>query len=253
MPSEHKDRDSTEKVKEHRDFPRLPVDTKVRVAGTATDENPDQPGELSDLSLGGARLRTPALLEDGDEICLVPFAELEDDHPLKRTLEFQIMWRRPGQDSKWHEYGLAHSGSVLDVLHSWLGHLLLRQEKEESHLVQQQREHSRLRFDKSPEQRIVATASHADRRFKLALLDVAQGGLLARSEEGDLQVGMHLSLEIDVGAPPLFSEPLSGCVVDKHNQFDSTFYRIAFDPDSELELEVLARWAELVDGELIDN
>jgi hypothetical protein len=253
VPSEQKDPDATETVKEHRDFPRLPVDAKVRLAGTATDtESPDQPGELSDLSLGGARLSTPAELEDGDDIRVIPFTDLGDEHPLNSTLEFQVMWRSASQTSKWHEYGLSHKGSVLDVLHSWLGHLLLRQ-KEETQLLQQRREHRRLRFDKAPEQRITAKTSHDCQGFELVLLDVAIGGLLARAENPDLQVGMHLQLTVDVGDPPLLPEPLTGCVIDCHNQFDSTFYRIAFDPESELENELLTRWAELVDGELADD
>jgi c-di-GMP-binding flagellar brake protein YcgR len=253
VPSEQKDRDAIQKVKEHRDFPRLSVDAKVRLDGSAANQDlQDLPGEVSDLSLGGARLSTPAKLTEGDVIRVVPFAVLEDGHPLTQSLEFQVMWCSSDQASKWNDYGLAHKGSVLDVLHSWLGHLLLRQ-KEDSHLLQQRREHRRLRFDKAPEQRVSAKLSHDNRELDLTLLDVAPGGLLAQADHADLEVGMHLEVRVEVGDPNLLIKPLTGCVVDCHQQFDSTYYRIAFDPDSELEFEVLSRWAKLVDGELADS
>ena len=254
MPSEQKDRDATKKVKEHRDFPRLPVDAKVRIAGTATDQDShDQPGELSDLSLGGARLSTPAKLRTGDEVGVVPFAALENDHPLKKSLDFQVMWCDADDESNWYQYGLAHKGTVLDVLHSWLGHMLLRQ-KEDSHLLQQRRSNRRLQFDSTIAKQIVtAKLSHDSQSFHLTLLDVAPGGLLAEADNSEIQVGMHLELQVDLGDPPLFSEPLTGCVVDSHSQLQSTFYRIAFDPESELDHQVLIRWADLVDGKIADS
>ncbi|MCA9776966.1 MAG: PilZ domain-containing protein [Candidatus Eremiobacteraeota bacterium] len=250
MPSEQKDRESAEEVREHRDFPRLEVDAKVRIAGTATHDAPELPANLSDLSLGGARLVTPADLEEGSEVGLIPFSGLMEEHPLHRTLEFQVIWRGPQGDSKWREYGLAHTGSVLDVLHSWLGHLLLRQ-RADTQLLEQRRENRRLRFDKVEEQQLVARTSHDQSEYRLVLLDAAPGGILARSESAGPEVGMHLSLDLGLG-PELLEEPITGCVIDKRDQFDSTFYRIAFDPDSQLGDELLVQWARRVGAELTD-
>lgn len=250
MPSEQKDRESAEEVREHRDFPRLTVDAKVRIAGTDTEDSPELPANISDLSLGGARLSTPADLEEGAEIGVIPFSGLLDGHPLHKTLEFQVIWRGPQGDSKWREYGLSHQGAVLDVLHSWLGHLLLRQ-RQDSQLLEQRRENRRLRFDKVEEQQVIALTSHDQSRHRLVLLDAAPGGLLARSNAEGLEIGMHVSLDLGLG-PNLLEEPKTGCVIDKREQFDSTFYRIAFDPDSQLEDELLVQWARQVGAELTD-
>ena len=43
---------------------------------------------------------------------------------------------------------------------------------------------------------------------------------------------------------------LQGCVVDAHSHSGSTFYRVAFDPDCELDEENLVNWAQSVGGDL---
>jgi len=250
VPSEQQNRESLQQVQEHRDFPRLSVDTKVRVANTATEEAPDHPAEISDLSLGGARLSTPAKLAQGADIGLIPFSGLQDDHPLHRTLQYQVVWLGPEDEtSKWREYGLIHTGPVLDVLNSWLGHLLLRQKKEPQLQENRRIPPHRIRFDKTEEQEIFAEVGHQDLRVRLTPLDAAAGGLLARAESDELDIGMHLQLTLGFETP-LLEEPIAGCVMDKCNQFGSTYYRIAFDPDSQLEEEFLSLWAQRVGAEL---
>lgn len=242
---------------DHRDFPRLHVEAKVRIAGTAESESEvDQPAILSDLSLGGARLSSPAQLRVHSEIGVIPFSGLLDDHPLHRILAFQVMWA--GAESKdnttdkpWREYGLAHQGSVLDVLNSWLGHLLLRR-KSENEIIVQRREHRRFRFDERLQRPVRAKLSHDNRFFDLTLLDIAPGGLLARSESDEIPLGVHLELKSGWRDPTEESDltAILGCVVDAHSHSGSTFYRVAFDPDSELDDDHLVNWAESVGGHL---
>lgn len=259
MSSEENHQKSEGQTRDYRDFPRLHVEAKVRIAGTAPLPNSsDQAAIVSDLSLGGARLSTPAELAEGSDIGLIPFSGLLENHPLHRILEFKVMWAGAYQEgvepgSKWREYGLAHQGSVLDVLNSWLGHLLLRQ-KDESEIVLQRRQYRRFRFEQFPERPMKARSSHDSQSYELTLLDIAPGGLLARGEDDQIPVGVHLELqtEWDDALQEESMASLMGCVVDAHSHSGSTFYRVAFDPDSEFDEEHLIGWAESVGGEL-DN
>ena len=259
MSSEENHQETGGQTRDHRDFPRLHVEAKVRIAGTAPlPSSNDQAAIVSDLSLGGARLSTPAELAEGSDIGLIPFSGLLEDHPLHRVLEFKVMWAGAYEDgtepgSKWREYGLAHQGSVLDVLNSWLGHLLLRQ-KDESEIVLQRRQYRRFRFDQFPERPMKARSSHDSQSYELTLLDIAPGGLLARGEDDQIPVGVHLELQTEWDDPQQEESmtSLMGCVVDAHSHSGSTFYRVAFDPDSEFDEEHLIGWAESVGGEL-DN
>lgn len=241
---------------EHRDFPRLNVEAKVRIAGTALEEeSQDQPAVISDLSLGGARLSTPARLNRGTRIGLIPFTGLLEDHPLHRTLEFDVVWAadRPGSASmsEWLEYGLLHQGSVLDVLNSWLGHLLLRRESD-GVPSENRSDQRRLHFEPDAEPPMRAILSHDSRSFEWSLLDLAPGGLLARGDGDDIPVGVHLEIRSGWGAVDDEHDlsTLLGCVVDAHSHSGSTFYRVAFDPDSELDDEQLVNWAQSVGGQL---
>ena len=244
------------RAKEFRDFPRLHVEAQVRIADTATETSAcDEPAILSDLSLGGARLCTPAELTKGQKIGIIPFSGLLESHALHRTLGFQVVWEGSIQETGaagrgWREYGLVHEGSVLEVLNSWLGHLLLRR-KNESEIVAQRRSHRRLRFNTGTEQPLKARLSHDSRIYDLTLLDIAPGGLLARGETDEIPLGVHLELKsgwMDEQANQDISA-LQGCVVDAHSHSGSTFYRVAFDPDSEMDDEHLVNWAESVGGE----
>jgi len=239
-----------------RDFPRLPVEAKVRIAGTATSAvSQDQPAVISDLSLGGARLATPVTIEVGRIINLIPFLKLREDHPLNGTLSFEVIWSRenscePGSEqSAWHEYGLLHQGSVLDILHSWLGHLLLRNKGDNQ---EPSKPHSkRIKLVENIDRPLRARASHDSQTFNLSLLDMASSGLLARSETDQIPVGVHLELESAWDTPdPADLGALMGCVVDAHSHSGSTFYRVAFDPDSELDESGLVDWAESLGGTL---
>ena len=245
------------RARDHRDFPRLHVEAKVRIAETApNDESLDQPAVVSDLSLGGARLTTPADLEVGQRIRLVPFSGLLENHPLHKILEFDVVWAgsepetQVGEQAHWREYGLLHQGSVLDVLNSWLGHLLLRR-RGESEIVAQRREHRRVHFEGDSEQPVRATLSHDSRSFDLTLLDIAPGGLLARGNTDEIPVGVHLELRSswDDSESDGDVTALLGCVVDAHSHSGSTFYRVAFDPDSDLDDEQLVNWAQSVGGQ----
>lgn len=238
---------------EHRDFPRLNVEAKVRIAGTAVDgDSVDQPAIVSDLSLGGARLATPATLKKGSRIGLIPFTGLLEDHPLHKILEFDVVWEGGKQrepEGEWLEYGLLHQGGVLDVLNSWLGHLLLRRESD-TEPAGHERENRRLHFEPNAEPPMRAVLSHDSRSFEWTLLDLAPGGLLARSQADDIPIGVHL--EISSGwaqdNEEFGLESLLGCVVDTHSYSGSTFYRVAFDPDSELDEDQLVNWAQSVGG-----
>lgn len=249
------ERKTSGQTTDHRDFPRLHVEAKVRIAGTApTPQETDSPAVIADLSLGGVRLSTPAQLVQGQTIGIVPFNGLLEDHPLHRILEFQVMWRRPASASDdasqcdWQEYGLAHLGSVLDVLNSWLGHLLLRQ-REESEILVQRREHRRMTLGER-EQPLRVTSSHDAKSFDLTLLDIAPGGLLARGETDQIPLGVHLELQPEWDEQHESLTSLMGCVVDAHSHSGSTFYRVAFDPDSELDEDNLIEWAQSVGGDL---
>lgn len=233
------------------------MEAKVRIADTAADaSSSDEPAVLSDLSLGGARLCTPAKLEKGQKIGIIPFSGLLERHPLHRTLGFQIVWEggvkeTTGTNREWREFGLLHEGSVLDVLNSWLGHLLLRR-KNESEIVAQRRIHRRLRFDSGAEQPLVAKLSHDSREYDLTLLDIAPGGLLAKGETDEIPLGVHLELKsgwLSDDGPDRDISALQGCVVDAHSHSGSTFYRVAFDPDADIDEENLVNWAESVGGE----
>ena len=247
------------RAQDHRDFPRLHVETKVRIANTATEhESEDRPAVVSDLSLGGARLSTPAELSKGSVIGLIPFTGLIDDHPLHKILEFKVVWLggackgKPSiEKASWKEYGLLHQGSVLDVLNSWLGHLLLRR-KSESEIMLQRRQHRRFRFETSGSAELTARLSHSHDSFDLSILDIAPRGLLARGDTDEIPVGVHLELHSrwsDSESQDDLSV-LQGCVVDAHTHSGSIFYRVAFDPDSELDDQHLVDWAERVGGEL---
>jgi PilZ domain len=255
--SSNKDvQENSGRTKEHRDFPRLHVEAKVCIADTATDESGvDQPAIVSDLSLGGARLSTPAILKKNADIGIIPFSGLLENHPLHRTLEFQVVWVGPVRKeddggTAWREYGLLHQGSVLDVLNSWLGHLLLRTSGDDENAVE--RPHQRhVVFQEDHSLPIKATLSHNNSEFDLTLLDIAPGGLLARGETDEIPVGVHLELTSDwhdTGSQHDLTS-IQGCVVDAHSHAGSTFYRVAFDPDSELDDDNLVNWAQSVGGD----
>lgn len=240
---------------DHRDFPRLHVEAKVRIAGTASaPDGVDQPAVVSDLSLGGARMATPAQLEKGARIGIIPFTGLLEDHPLHRVLEFEVMWVGGPVDSEsgkdWREYGLLHHGAVLDVLNSWLGHLLLRREPE-SGKNETRRSSTRVHFEPETEPPMMATLSHDSRRVQWTLLDLAPGGLVARGDGEDIPIGVHLAIKSgwESTDEDLESGSLMGCVVDAHSHSGSTFYRVAFDPESELDDEQLVNWAQSVGGQ----
>ena len=244
-------------TRDHRDFPRLHVEAKVRIADTAEDDHShDQPAVISDLSLGGARLSTPARLVKGQDIGIIPFSGMLENHPLHKILEFQVVWvggQMENQDSEreWYQFGLIHKGSVLEVLNSWLGHLLLRR-KPDKDIVVQRRVYRRIRFDGDQGQNLRARLSHDSRFYDLTLLDIAPGGLLARGETDEIPVGVHLELSSSFQEPEVDNDmsSLQGCVVDAHSHSGSTFYRVAFDPDCELDEENLVNWAQSVGGDL---
>lgn len=251
------DQDSLEKEsgsRDHRDFPRLMVEAKARVANTAKDENShDQPAVVSDLSLGGARLSTPAELTKGQDIGIIPFLGIIEDNPLHRVLEFQVVWvggltENTETKQPWREYGLSHTGSVLEVLNSWLGHLLLRR-KPDNEIVLQRRTYRRIRFDDGTPQNVRARASSDDQIYDLTLLDIAPGGLLARGETDEIPLGVHLEFTSTLNTDDAILD-IEGCVIDAVNHSGSTFYRVAFDPDFELDEEHLVNWAQSVGGEL---
>lgn len=255
--SDNQTRSKGPSTRDHRDFPRLHVEAKVRIANTAKDENShDQPAIVSDLSLGGARLSTPAHLTKGQDIGIIPFSGMLENHPLHKVLEFQVVWvggplQEQTTQQEWHQFGLIHKGSVLEVLNSWLGHLLLRR-KPDKEIVVQRRLYRRIRFNEEKSQNVTARSSHDSRDFDLTLLDIAPGGLLARGETDQIPVGVHLEFSSrdaeEENARALYA--LQGCVVDAHSHSGSTFYRVAFDPDCDLDEEHLVNWAQSVGGEL---
>lgn len=223
------------------------MEVKVRLEGA----DPDQPwsgsGLLSDLSLGGARLRTPVELQLDWKLRLRPFTS-EAGSPLSQPLDFTVVWQSAseggeGSEHEWDYYGLRHDGPVLAILESWLGHLLLRRHQGDE-LVVQRRQHRRLRFPESAASALEARVSHDGSACRLTLLDIGPGGLLARGEE-QLPVGVHL--EFSQGLEQLtaddWHEPVSGWVIDSHRSTQGTFYRVSFDSDSELDEERLVDWA----------
>jgi cytosine/adenosine deaminase-related metal-dependent hydrolase len=92
--------------------------------------------------------------------------------------------------------------------------------------------------------------SHDCQSFDLTLLDIASGGLLARGETEEIPVGVHLEMEPgwDASTSDGESTTLMGCVVDTHSHSGSTFYRVAFDPDCEVDEQRLVDWAESLGG-----
>lgn len=240
-------------LRDHRDFPRLAVDAKVRIEGVAAGEELHAPAVIFDLSLGGARLSSPVELQLDQEIRLIPFTAVNSAHPLHKPLNFTVVWQTAGDDpaeaeNDWDFYGLRHNGSVLDILESWVGHLLLRRHKNED-LVVQRRQHRRLRFSDSSAQPVRAIVTHDQSYFDLTLIDVGPGGLLARGSTS-LPVGVHLEFQ-DGLLPSLPSgeiEPLAGCIVDSHLHSGTTFYRVSFDPDSEVDEDQIMDWALRLGG-----
>lgn len=242
-------------LRDHRDFPRLNVEAKVRIEGVGAGDQPHAPAEISDLSLGGARLATPAELQLDQEIRLIPVTSTAYEHPLYKPLVYTVVWQTASDgwqssDNEWDYYGLRHQGSVLDILESWVGHLLLRRYKDEE-LVVQRRQHRRLKLPESGVGPVRATITHDQSLCDLTLIDVAPGGLLARAE-ATLAVGVHLCfhdglpLGEALGTPaqePFFASPVHGCVIDSHAHLGSTFYRVSFDPDSEVDEDRILDWA----------
>ncbi len=239
--------DHTE-LRDHRDFPRLNVEAKVRIHGVAGATEGDTLAIISDLSLGGARLATTAELQLDQEIQLIPAAGLDLEHPLHKALTFTVVWQTASDSAdssnqEWDFYGLRHQGSVLDILESWVGHLLLRRYKTEE-LVVQRRHHRRLHLPEEAIPPLRAVRSHDQTDLELHLIDVAPGGLLARGETV-MPVGLHLEFpEGPISEPG----PLYGSIVDAHAHSGSTFYRISFDPDSELDEERILDWANRLGG-----
>ncbi len=235
-------------LRDHRDFPRLSVEAKARILGVSSGTDADALAVISDLSLGGARLATSAELQLDQEIKLIPAVGLDPKHPLHRTLTFTVVWQTAsdsdqGSHREWDYYGLRHQGSVLDILESWIGHLLLRRHKTED-LVIQRRQHRRLRLPEDARTPLRAIRSHDQSDCELHLIDVAPGGLLARGEIS-LPVGLHLEFPEGAMSDP---SPLYGSVVDAHSHSGSTFYRVSFDPDSELDEERILDWANQLGG-----
>lgn len=235
-------------LRDHRDFPRLSVEAKARILGVSSGTDADALAVISDLSLGGARLATSAELQLDQEIKLIPAVGLDPKHPLHRTLTFTVVWQTAsdsdqGSHQEWDYYGLRHQGSVLDILESWIGHLLLRRHKTED-LVIQRRQHRRLRLPEDARTPLRAIRSHDQSDCELHLIDVAPGGLLARGEIS-LPVGLHLEFPEGAMSDP---SPLYGSVVDAHSHSGSTFYRVSFDPDSELDEERILDWANQLGG-----
>jgi hypothetical protein len=240
-------------LRDHRDFPRLAVEARVRIQGVSAGAELHAPAVISDLSLGGARLSTPVELQLDQEIHLIPFASPEQDHPLHKPLCFTVVWQAADGSSaqaeqEWDFYGLRHQGSVLDILESWVGHLLLRRHKSED-LVVQRRQHRRLRLPETPPRAVRAVVTHDQSECDMTLIDVAPGGLLARAESS-MPVGLHLEfpggLLAGESAEPF--EPVYGCIVDSHVYSGSTFYRVSFDPDSEVDEERIVDWAARLGG-----
>lgn len=241
-------------LRDHRDFPRLAVEAKVRIEGISSQGEIHAPAVISDLSLGGARLSTPVELQLDQEVRLIPFASMETDHPLNKSLTFVVVWQAASDNwqspnNEWDYYGLRHQGSVLDILESWVGHLLLRRHKNED-LVVQRRQHRRLRFPETSDHALRAIITHDQSPCDLTLIDVAPGGLLARGE-ASWPVGLHLEFQdglISDGEQPLDPEPIYGCIVDSHAHSGSTFYRVSFDPDSEVDEDRIMDWATRLGG-----
>lgn len=245
--------DDNSQLRDHRDFPRLAVEAKVRIEGLAANGELSAPAVISDLSLGGARLSTPVELYLDQEVRLIPFVTPEDGHPLHKPLIFTVVWQAASDNwqspnNEWDYYGLRHQGSVLDILESWVGHLLLRRHKSED-LVIQRRQHRRLRFPDSSAHALRAVVTHDQSLCDLTLIDVAPGGLLARGETS-MPVGVHLEFQHGLLANGGVEEPESiyGCIVDSHIHSGSTFYRVSFDPDSEVDEERIVDWATRLGG-----
>lgn len=231
----------------------MEVEAKARIEGVSLGSEVHAPAVIADLSLGGARLSTPVELQLDQEIRLIPFGGIAEDHPLHRALSFTVVWQAASDnwqsgDNEWDYYGLRHQGTVLEMLESWAGHLLLRRHKNED-LVLQRRQHRRLRFPQNPPRQVRAVVTHDQSSCELTLIDVAPGGLLARGEAA-VPVGVHL--EFTEGLVPEEGqaqvEPIYGCIVDTHQHSGTTFYRVSFDPDSEVEEERIMDWAVRLGG-----
>ncbi len=240
-------------LRDLRDFPRLPVEARVRIEGIACAGETHAPAVISDLSLGGARLSCPVELQLDQEVRLIPFASAEGEHPLYRPLTFTVVWQAASDNwqspnNEWDYYGLRHQGSVLDILESWVGHLLLRRHKAED-LVVQRRQHRRLRLPESRPQSVRAVVSHNQTPCEMTLIDVAPGGLLARAES-TMPIGLHLEFQEGLlsGDEREPAEPICGSIIDTHEHSGSTFYRISFDPESEVDEDRIVDWAERLGG-----
>lgn len=237
-------------LRDHRDFPRLEVEAKVRIDGVEAEQDLHAAAIISDLSLAGARLSTPATLSNHQLINLIPFAS-SDAEKSYQPLSFEVVWVAPQKEDEWNAYGLSHQGSVLDVLESWLGHLLLRRRADDK-VVLQRREHRRLKLGEENSRPLRAKVSHDQSICELTLLDVAPGGLLARGEL-EMPVGLHLEFTeglISGGDQADDSEPVYGCVIDSHEQSGSNFYRVSFDPDSRVDENSIVDWALRLGGDL---
>lgn len=242
---------------DHRDFPRQAVEAKVRVFSASSDPPVEAPAVITDLCLGGARLSTALELQLDQEISLTPFLEMKSDHDLFKRLRFKVVWQSAGDETKatsfendWDFYGLSHCGSVPEILDSWLGHLLLRRHKTDD-LIVERRQYRRIRLPQSNRYTVGAFLSHNQLSASFAILDLAPGGLLVQGDEG-IPIGTHLSLNFkngimatDDGDSPAGSLLVYGTIIDSYteSETDTIFYRISFDPDSEIDEERLLEWA----------
>lgn len=244
-------------ISEHRDFPRLDVEVRVSVSGRNGGESKTElPATISDLSLGGVRLTAPAGLPQDRPVEIIPYSGLQhSDEPLHKVLNFDIVWASHPEVDELHpkvlgDYGLAHRDSVLEVLNSWLGHLLLRRDGKDDRPLPRQTTSGRAARPTYP----LTVRSHPDGRpYDLTLLDICSEGLLASSSDDSRHLPVGHQLEFDRfwrdEAPDSRTFSVSGSIVDRHDQSGSIFYKVAFDLESSLDEESLLDWAESLGGE----
>lgn len=215
----------------------------------------EAPAVVTDLCLGGARLSTALELQLDQEISLVPFLDIEDDHNFFKSLLFKVVWQSAGDETKatrfendWDFYGLSHCGSVSEILGSWLGHLLLRRHKADD-LIVERRQYRRIRLPQSNKSKVSAFLSHNQLSASLSILDLAPGGLLVQGDEG-IPIGTHLSFKNGIIATDEDNNPegslsVYGTIIDSYAESETgaMFYRISFDPDSEIDEERMLKWA----------
>ena len=228
---------------EARDFPRLFIEAKVGVSHPPAEEV--KAALLSDLSLGGARLATKQDLQTTDTIRIHPLLTQKPGPSGVQHLEFLVKWKEAGREGL-TTYGLLHLGTVLDVLNSWLGHLLLRRSPPDQ-LKRRPQERRTLPSQSGAPVDLRANISHKNEEINLQLVDIAPSGFLAKTET-HLPVGVHLKLEdtpwMNSDAPGGDRQSY-GSVVDSHTSDDGgSYYRVLFDPQHQLDEASLVDWAE---------